>query len=734
MVYYAKSAAKDGKQETLREHLTAVKELCETYGKDFEAEKATGICGLLHDFGKYGLPFQKVLEGTQQGIDHASAGAAFLYASGKKAFRPLIEAIAAHHSELVSQEDLSGVLESVLRNDGPVTTLCGKQAALSGIKAYQEAAKAFQADFPDYRLPAAKSLLPQPPLIGQEDSMLYTRMLFSCLVDADYTASAAVPPEEPADLDPAACLQRLYIHCNALRENSKADSLLNEYRDQLFEQCGQAGEQDGRLFTLTAPTGTGKTLALLHFALRHCQHTGKRRIIVVLPFLSLIEQTAHEYRKIIPQVAEDHSQSKLPEEMREHIARWDQPFLITTSERFFESLFANHPADCRKLHNIANSVILFDEAQSLPISLLIPTLNAVKELCTRYGCSMVFSTATQPDYTGLRDFLWPAAELLPKHQAFYEALRRTKIRWEIDTATPLEEIAERMKQSSNVCAIINLRAHARKLYRALAERCPEDEIFLLSTDLCPAHRTKMIQTIRRRQKEHLPCRVVSTQCIEAGVDLDFAQMYRALAPLEAIIQAAGRCNRNGEAVYGEVCVFFPAEERLYPDSHYENGANIVRAMQKKQVIDIHDPECIRRYYGQLYGLFRGDAKSRALDKAIAERDFPEAAARYRLIQQRGFRVIVPYAEERQVYERIRAEGLQSGLTKALLREAAPLMVTCYDQKLVEQICEPLCFAGKKRSEQWESPYYIVLSGQDDCYHPKMGLCLPDGQQLQSIFW
>ena len=529
-------------------------------------------------------------------------------------------------------------------------------------------------------------------------------------------------------------MKNLYDHCKALRKHSGADPVLNQYRTRLFERCGQSGEQNGGLFTLTAPTGTGKTLALLHFALRHCQHTGKHRIIVVLPFLSLIEQSAGVYRKILPHVMEDHSQSQLPEEMRDHAARWDQPFLITTSVRFFESLFSDHPTDCRKLHNLANSVILFDEAQSLPVSLLSPTLKVIEELCTRYGCSVVFSTATQPDYTGLREINWSASELLPEHSEFYRALRRTAAHWEIDTPTPLEEIAERMAQHQNVCTIVNLRAHARTLYQALARLCPEEEVFLLSTDLCPAHRTEVIQAIHRRQKEKLPCRVVSTQCIEAGVDLDFDCLYRALAPLEAIIQASGRCNRNGKSAYGELVVFVPAEDRLYPDSHYENGATIVRAMQMQQPIDIHDPEIIRHYYRQLLGMFRGDKKSRALEKALAERDFPAVSQQYRLIEQRGVQIIVPYEGQRALYDKLRSEALETGLTKALLRMAAPLTVTCYDRQLIQRVCEPLFLAGKSRPETRESPYYVILSGQENCYDRKMGFCPPEKQGLQISFW
>ena len=735
MIYYAKSPQKDGTQETVKEHLQIVAFLAQKYGKAFSAEIPAGLCGLFHDFGKYSPDFQKVLQGTKSGVDHAISGAAFLHQfSRTKALRPVIEAVAAHHSHLISQEDLAGVLKTVLETEGQVTTLTGKQAALCGRKYYQEAGMGFQADFPDFRFPPFKTLLPQPPFAGQEDSMLYTRMLFSCLVDADYTASSHSPPEEGPPLDVVTALKNLYDYCEGLQKHSGADPVLNQFRTRLFERCGRAGEQDGGLFTLTAPTGTGKTLALLHFALRHCQYTGKRRIVMVLPFLSLIEQSAGVYRKILPYVMEDHSQSRLPEEMREHAARWDQPFLITTSVRFFESLFSDHPADCRKLHNLAGSVIIFDEAQSLPVSLLSPTLKAMEELCTRYGCSVVFSTATQPDYTGLREINWPASELLPEHSEFYRALRRTSAHWEIDTPTPLEEIAARMAQQKNVCAIVNLRAHARTLYQALAQRCPEEELFLLSTDLCPAHRTEVIQAIHRRQKQKLPCRVVSTQCIEAGVDLDFDQLYRALAPLEAIIQAAGRCNRNGKSTCGELWVFVPAEDRLYPDSHYENGATIVRAMQMQKLIDIHDPESIRRYYRQLLGMFRGDKKSRALEKAIAERDFPAVSQQYRLIEQQGVQIIVPYAGQRALYDSLRAEALESGLTKTLLRIAAPLTITCYDRELVERVCEPLFLAGKGYLETRESPCYVVLSGQEHCYDKKMGFCLPDKQELQNAFW
>ena len=735
MNYYAKSPQENGEQVTVQSHLQAVQQLAGEYGRSIGQELSAALSGLFHDFGKYSSAFQNVLKGTQTGIDHAICGAAFLYlyqsaqkAANQKPFRPVIEAIAAHHSQLVSQEDLSGILEQVLKSSNPTTTLNGRQAALTGIEAYGKASQLFQSEFPQYRLPAPKSLLPATAFSDQTTSMLYTRMLFSCLVDADYTVSSREFVEEGHPLDLPSCLQNLYDYQKSLRSSSSANPQLNAFRDRLFERCGQAGEQSGGLFTLTAPTGTGKTLALLHFALRHCQYTGKQRILVVLPFLSLIEQSADTYRKIIPNALEDHSQADLPEEMREHAARWDQPFLVTTSVRFFESLFSDRPVNCRKLHNLANSVILFDEAQSLPVSLLAPTLKTVRELCNRYGCSMVFSTATQPDYTGLLESNWNAVELLPEHREFYRSLCRTEIQWELDAKTPLHEIANRMAKSQNVCAIVNLRSHARKLFFALKERCAEEELFLLSTDLCPAHRTEVIRAIRQRQREKLPCRVVSTQCIEAGVDLDFDCLYRALAPLEAIIQAAGRCNRNGANAQGNVCVFIPEETLLYPDSHYENGANLVRSMQMQRAVDIHDPACIRQYYRQLFGSFRGDSKTQALKKAVEQRDFSAVAQNYRLIEQRGIQVLVPYEGCKKLYQSLRTQALQTGLTKRLLRQMAPLTVTFYNRELAQHVCEPLYFAKTSNRESAESPYYVVFNGQESCYDNKVGFCpKPDSQ-------
>ena len=742
MDYYAKSPRADGTRETVEQHLMSVAALAGQYGAAFGEMESAYLCGLFHDFGKYSEAFQNVLRGTQTGIDHAICGAVFLNAiSTNKLFRPIIEAIAAHHSGLISYGDLKNLLTTILKTPDPVTTFCGKQAALTGMEAYQNAGRLFRSHFPSLALPAqsiGKDLAGKPTA-----SMLYTRMLFSCLVDADYTLSADLPPQDGAELDVPVCLEHLMDYRMRLRASSKSDTNLNSFRDKLFDCCGDAGEQPGGVFTLTAPTGTGKTLSLLHFALRHCRYANKKKIIVVLPFLSLIEQSTQVYRQIIPEVLEDHSLVDLPDQLREHAARWDQPFIVTTSVRFFESLFADRATDCRKLHHLSGSVIIFDESQSLPISLLAPTLETIQELCTHYQCSVVFSTATQPNYRELMKTWspaykktyekWDAREILPDYPAYYHALRRTSVDWNTDEPIALSDIAHEMAGEKNVCAIVNLRAHARSLYGYLQNESPEESLFLLSTDLCPAHRTEQIRQIRERQGRGLPCRVVATQCIEAGVDLDFDCLYRALAPLEAIIQAAGRCNRNAVIKNASVHIFIPKEEgRLYPDDHYSNGATVVRTMLRQGCVDLSDPECVERYYVALFGTFRGDCGSEKLETAIANRDYRCVSEAYKLIEERGVQVIVPYEQEAVRYRQIRERALSTGLTKSLMHDAAPLTVTCYDRNLVSQIAEPLFFPGEQTNGHQTEGWYVLLSGQEHCYDSKRGLCLPNQQVTQNL--
>lgn len=617
--YYAKSRLKNGRQPTVLEHIQDVAVQAARFGSQFGREEEARAAGLFHDAGKYSDAFQKVLERERGGVDHAFSGAALLYNRTRKrrrSYEPILEAINAHHSALRPLDDLKNRFEESLQGRADVEGNQGRTSSLTG----EDYRRVWQELYGEaFALPKLKRF--QAAFSGETDSetalyaanleqMLYTRFLFSCLVDADYSVSAEEENEgylissEQSAFHPEELLKRLYAYRGELSKGSTAEQGLNRLRDELFDQCGVMGEQPPGLFTLTAPTGTGKTLAMLHFALRHCIANGQRCIIVVLPFLTLTEQNAAVYRNIVPELLEDHSQKELDEEYREYAQRWSVPMIVTTSVRFFETLFASRPTDCRKLHSIANSVVLFDEAQSLPIGITDATLRSVKELCRSYRTTMVFSTATQPNYSAIRGLDWQPTEIVSNHPELFRKMQRTAVQWRIDTPTPLESIAQEMACQDSVCTIVNLRRHANELFDRLREQCPEEECFYLTTNLCPAHRRQVVQTINRRLVDGLPCRLVATQCIEAGVDFDFRRLYRALAPLETIVQAAGRCNRNGRGVEkGLVTVFVPEDEKnLYPEPWYGLGADIVRKQNRTLPIDIHNPEDIARYYRELLGM------------------------------------------------------------------------------------------------------------------------------------
>ena len=736
MEYYAKSPNLQGHQETVKEHLQKVTDLAREYGEPLELGDAAALAGQVHDFGKYSIAFQDVLMGIRTGVDHAIGGALFLECcyKGRSGCHPVIEAVNGHHDGLISYDTLKNDLRASLEKTVAIHWNDGKSPSIESREQLLKALAAFRKDFPDFQPPKQLPSIPPEEL----KSMLYTRMLFSCLVDADYTASAVNDDAAYLDraqddaFDPKALLEKLYAYRDSIKHNSTADRTLNLYRDQVFEQCGKMGDEAEGLYTLTAPTGTGKTLAMLHFALKHCQKQGKKRIIVVLPFLTLAEQSAETYAKIIPNVLVDHSQSDLSEAARELAARWSSPVIITTSVRFFESLFSDRPTVCRKLHNIANSVVLFDEAQSLPANLSSATLHAVNELCSRYHTTMVFSTATQPNFGALKNLNWTPREILPDNESMFHALQRVDVQWRMEEEIPLETVAEEMAQLDSACVIVNLRRHARKIATRLSQLCPENTVFFLTTDLCPTHRSVQIEIIRQRLKQKLPCRVVATQCIEAGVDLDFRTMYRALAPLEAIVQAAGRCNRNGCDSAGQVIVFRPEDSGMpYPDTWYSNAAVTVQEMEPP--FSIHDPNVIREYYRRI---FEGTSDKPELENAIAARSFEQTAMRYKLVANIGSRVIVPYAGEQKKYSKIANQAREQGITGTLMRDMEPITVTCFAKNL-ENYAEEIPFARQRRSHFDDSSsgsnIYLLRPQFESLYSLQMGLYLPEEEKFPSIY-
>lgn len=745
-IYYAKSPNAHHGWILNREHLDKVRRLAGTFGEEIGLRHEAELAGLFHDFGKYSDLFQRVLNGQASRVDHAIAGAAYLY---KRAglykentdrngamwctYTPIIEAIRGHHDGLVSlpamhdQRQLFNILQADMPSEPYMTD---KQPALRGEKQFQVARAAFEQDFP---APLPK---PRPRSRRPRDyvaDMLDTRMLFSCLVDADYTVSAQ--DDDPQYLEHSsggrlhadAALHRLELLHTAIRQGSTADTALNTLRDHVYEACGNAASQPMGLFTLTAPTGVGKTLSLLHFALRHCKQYGLQRIIVVLPFLTLAEQTEQTYREVFAEsdILVDHSQRELQDEQRALAARWDAPVIITTSVHFFESLFSDRPTDCRKLHHIAESIVLFDEAQSLPATLARPTVEAVQALCEAYHCSMVFSTATQPDFGALPQTNWSPIEIYPNPSSLFAQMRRVRVEWRlyINSARShmptISDIAAELSHETNACCLFNLRAHAREMIHRLERlRGTTEGLFLLSTDLCPGHRLAVVDEIKQRQRAGLPCLVVATQCIEAGVDLDFDVMYRALAPLEAIIQAAGRCNRNGRLANGGRVVVFEAQvDRAYPDTEYERAAGIVTELWSDLGdLDINDPELIRTYYRRS---FHRSCTDKELQDALSSKNYAEVKKRYRLIRDEGIHLILPWAGCMDRFEAIRATVDRTRCAEPrLLRVAAPFTITCFDRKSIERVATPVCLSH--RGECIPTGTYILNRGFERLYHARWG--------------
>lgn len=724
--YYARSANASGEKETLGHHAQRAGELCGEFLRPIGYTEIGTLLGGLHDFGKASRRFAEVLEGKRVHVNHAYPGAALAYwqYGRKKTARMLATVIAAHHSRLDGNRIMR--LKELMQGTGSGYDEEGNLFSLFGMTEMKEALEAFQAENP--QLMGIK--IPKP-LPDEEDAvadMLLARFLLSALADADYSSSAEhFQPDYlrthtgPA-LNPEDALERLLRIRAEKQKRSGSSPTLNALRDQLFEDCLCAAELPPGLYTLTAPTGLGKTLSLLAFAAAHCiKYRKMRRIILILPYLAIMEQNVRDYRRILPELLESHSAAVLDERARLLAERWDAPCIVTTNVGFFEPLFSERPMDCRHLHQLADSVIVLDEAQSLPPDLLEATLRTVNLLCAQYGCTVVFSTATQPSFQHLSGLDWKPTEIVPDPERLFQATRRVTYDWRIEEQVTYRQIAEELISHRQGCVIVNLRAHAEKLFHILEEIVPKAEsegIFYLTSDLCGAHRIKVLEEIKERLAEGKFCCLVASQCIEAGVDLDFPIIYRALAPLESIIQAAGRCNRNGDSADGEVIVFLPAEERLYPPgAYYQRAALCVKTLASRHPIDCFDLKHIEEYYEILYSNGEGDKEK--MKKALEDRDFQKVQEAYKLIESRGVQVIVSWKDEAKLFASLQEEYGENGLTRDLIRRAGPLTVSSFAEEKVKECCIPLSFWTRGRESEVQTDWYLL--GNQDCYHDKLGL-------------
>jgi CRISPR-associated endonuclease/helicase Cas3 len=559
------------------------------------------------------------------------------------------------------------------------------------------------------------------------DRDLYTRMLFSCLVDADRLDSGGLSADQ-RQLPAPEYMEQLLRRVSELRATT-AESQVSKLRAQVLRECLDAASEPGSLFSLSVPTGGGKTLAAMAFALRRAmlQRNRFRRVIVVIPYLSIIEQNAQIYADIFGResLLEHHSGSlvKLVSDRkredgddieffrpagdrddedghfqitgrRNATENWDAPLIVTTSVRFFESLFSNRPRDLRRVHNIARSIVILDEVQTLPRRLLGPLLGMIKELSGSWGVNFIFSTATQPAFEcrlGGKDLRWEPGtirEIIREPQSLRRGLRRAEISWEIDTPMGWSTITERMLAVDQCLAIVNIRDHAADLYgeviRQVRERGRDDSgIFHLSTRMCAAHRLRVLGRIRDRLHANLPCQVISTQLVEAGVDVDFPLVLRALAPLDAIVQAAGRADREGLLTArlgkpgGLVVVFLPEDHRL-PPNEYTEAARLTEALARQALLDgrsiqVDSEEHLMRYFDRYYGV--GEKEQGAdLVGLRGQLKLAALADEFEMISDRTREVFVPDDEEaRQAIQELRRAGfLDRHLRRRLQRHVVGL--------------------------------------------------------------
>ena len=665
---YLAHISEDGRLQTVSEHLHNVAEIGSRFADAFESGRQEFLIGMAHDIGKCSEAFQHRLKGGKI-VDHASAGA--LECAKRDALWAAC-CIAGHHGGLPDVGNM--------HNDQPDDpTLIGRLK------------KAASGDIPPYKVEEdLPSGLP-PEEFGKDmltDSFLI-RMLFSCLVDADYLDTESFMSNGNAERSQGDSLPILLDQLNRyVSPWWKPTSELNQKRCEILRACINGGAFDRGLFTLTVPTGGGKTIASMAFALNHAVRHQMNRIIYVIPYTSIIEQTAKVFRDIFgdQNVVEHHSNANAeigdqadPKQYLQIRAteNWDAPIIVTTAVQFFESMYANRPSKCRKLHSIANSVLIFDEAQMLPREHLRPCVAAIAMLVKRFRSTAVLCTATQPSLNDL--FLqyapgYEARELCPDTAKLFKQFRR--VSFENAGTISAETLGERLAGLPQVLCIVNSRKTAQSIFQML----PEDGSFHLSTLMCPAHRQRVLSAIRARLKEGLTCRVVSTSLIEAGVDVDFPTVYREMAGLDSILQAAGRCNREGKRTPETSIV-----------TVFDGVSNVPRILKTNigatretlhPGIDPGAPETIARYFRSFRSL-TDDRLDRygvieALSKGIqgCMLPFRTVADKFRLIDEDTRTIYIPWEKGTELIDRLR-KGEQS---RSLFRKLGRYGVSVYEQQ------------------------------------------------------
>ena len=681
-IFYAHSTdtTSEADWQRLSDHLLGTGTKARKFAQPFGGQELAGVAGLLHDLGKYTDEFQERLRGGRFRVDHATRGAMVAVERYASLGQLLAYGIAGHHAGLANgveagertplRDRLRGIGIPKIANDWLNELALPGQLAKPPMRTHSRERGSFQLAF-------------------------LARMLFSCLVDADYLDTEQfydrVEGRASARSRPTPSLTELRSSLDHYLSGFTPDAHVNRVRNDILRHVRQQAATEAGLFSLSVPTGGGKTLASLAFALDHAIHHGLQRVIFVIPFTSIVEQTAAVFRSALGEhgeaaVLEHHSafvatapprgdpdRYQAREKLRLAMENWDVPVVVTTAVQFFESLFAARPSQCRKLHNIAGGVVILDEAQTLPLKVLRPAVAAIDELARNYRTSVVLCTATQPALKvhDLRDGLDQVRELAPEPSELFRKLERVRIQH----IGMLEDhdLSGQLRLLDQVLCIVNNRRHARAVYLALADLPGARH---LTTLMCAKHRSEVLAEVRVLLKAGAPCRLVSTSLIEAGVDISLPTVYRAEAGLDSIAQAAGRCNRNGErpAEQSEVRVFTTANNDWAPPPELRQFAQATREVlrQPQYLDDPLSPPAIEAYFRLLYWQ-RGDRELDAEDllglcaeSRIDTLPLETLATKFRMIDTVQMPVIVPFDDNaRRLINDLRYTERSGGLIRKL---------------------------------------------------------------------
>lgn len=725
--------------QSLEAHLAAVAEIAMSFAEGFASSKMVRLLGLTHDLGKARASFQSYLRRCN-GIEdsetdygdhsHSGAGACWLF-KNSHVLGPLAKGlaycVAGHHAGL---PDWSG-------GDAPTGSLVIRTAEDVGVledPLVREWVSVHEAAW-------LKERITNPYKFNQDDSSLsfWIRMLYSCLVDADFLDTEAFMDPERAALRPDASslveLSGLYFAKLDKKQQSAADTPVNRIRAEIRNACEQAADLPLGLFSLTVPTGGGKTLSGTAFAFKHALRHGLKRIIYVIPYTSIIEQTADVLREFLgaENVLEHHSnfdpvketpQSRLASE------NWDAPVVVTTAVQFFESLYACKPSRCRKLHNIAESVVILDEVQLLPTRLLLPCAEAIRQLAQHYRTSIVLSTATQLDLPGVK----PSSihEIVPPSLDLYHRLKRTDIEFPVDRTLRRTwgDIADELMSFDRVLCIVNSRRDCYDLF----SKMPDGTVHL-SASMCGEHRSRVIADIKRRLSAGEPIRVVSTQLVEAGVDIDFPIVYRAFAGLSSVAQSAGRCNREGNLPkLGRVVVFMPPEGSKIKDLRDGEYA-LGDLLECPRGVDADDPGSYPTYFNVLHSRANdlGCVFERFLGVPVPKEfcngpscraepmhyQFREAAAAFKMIDGAAqVPIIVRFGGSDSLIASLRAVGQKRDIMRRLQRYTVNVPRSCIGGLIEKGMVEELSVPARK-----DEPSGIYVQTMPSAYRDDIGFDL-----------